>query len=256
MSDLERSIEGAPQGRSSAHVRLTPHLVAQAKLTAGTFGHRALSISSNAIRSLRHLWRSLTAFERASGRIETGSSRAAFFEVPWVAQNYSRVARLVWSQDRRAWALLDVWILARAYAPDVRVEVSERELEADLQRMSPGQVRISRRAPVQLAESLQFPDLARSIEEVHLRSVFEENESESENQSFPQPIFGGGTGGEAEASVVFALRDESCMWLIFDSRLEPFRRDQIERVARGLVRARRTPTAASQDLGDANDDRS
>jgi hypothetical protein len=189
--------------------------------------------------SIREIWKS-QIWKRLSRLINTPSAsprrtpRATFIEVPWVAQNYSRAARLIWHAERRAWTLLDVWILARAYVPDVRVEVSEEQLDPELHALNCGQIRIARRRPLQIAEDLQFPDLAHSIEEVHLRGVEElQSEASSAHSSAAATIF---VGTEASATAVLALRDETCLWLIFDSRAEPFRRDHAERVARGVLR--------------------
>ncbi|HRK06662.1 MAG TPA: hypothetical protein PLZ57_02740 [Pseudobdellovibrionaceae bacterium] len=180
------------------------------------------------------IWNRLYRLIHAPSVSPKRTPRATFIEVPWVAQNYSRAARLIWHSERRAWTLLDVWILARAYVPDVRVEVSEEQLDPELHALNCGQIRIARRRPLQIAEDLQFPDLAHSIEEVHLRGVEDlQAEATSANPSAAATNF---AGTEASATAVLALRDETCLWLIFDSRVEPFRRDHAERVARGVLR--------------------
>lgn len=193
--------------------------------------------------SIREIWKSLSRLISAPSVSPKRTPRATFIEVPWVAQNYSRAARLIWHSERRAWTLLDVWILARAYVPDVRVEVREEQLDPDLHALRCGQIRIARRRPLQIAEDLQFPDLAHSIEEVHLRGV-EDLQPQTSSGNAPSAEQGlaaearaiEASAIEASATAVLALRDETCLWLIFDSRVEPFRRDHAERVARGVLR--------------------
>lgn len=188
--------------------------------------------------SIREIWKSLSRLINAPSVSPKRTPRATFIEVPWVAQNYSRAARLIWHSERRAWTLLDVWILARAYVPDVRVEVREEQLDPDLHALRCGQIRIARRRPLQIAEDLQFPDLAHSIEEVHLRGVedLQPQTSSGNAPSAEQGLATEANATEARATAVLALRDETCLWLIFDSRVEPFRRDHAERVARGVLR--------------------
>ncbi len=193
------------------------------------------SFNSKAHHLLRRLWKSLRRLSHLPSALEASSPRATFIEVPWVAQNYSRAARLIWHPERQAWTLLDVWILARAYVPDVRVEVFEQQLDPELQNLRCGQVRISRRRPWEVAEDLQFQDLSHSIEEVHLRDLQAGDvrvDRKPEIQGRQTQLW----STEPSASAVLAMRDETCVWLIFDSRNEPFRRDHAERVARGLIR--------------------